>query len=207
VSSSAAVAAYFASLNFAVEAPTLVQGLFTYKEHRIDRGFYCCYDPFSRLDLRFDGHTSGPCIVVTGHPACMYALLPRVCYVCCLQLPAMKYSRPVQLLAPTEVVLPSYSLADSHHCIIYIPTTRSMHPTRVAVCQQPARVASCACCSQWSAPPQPTHLAITHGPSCRTLVRCCAPSSTPPAGTPPQGCPHRIHRSTSPPTLLTGAQV
>ncbi|GFR48730.1 hypothetical protein Agub_g10688, partial [Astrephomene gubernaculifera] len=51
-SSSAAVAAYFATLTSMVEAPTFLQGLFSTSETRIERGFYCCYDPLSRLDVR-----------------------------------------------------------------------------------------------------------------------------------------------------------
>ncbi|KAG2487075.1 hypothetical protein HYH03_014321 [Edaphochlamys debaryana] len=51
-SSSAAVAAYFATLTSMVEAPTFLQGLFSTTETRIERGFYCCYDPLSRLDVR-----------------------------------------------------------------------------------------------------------------------------------------------------------
>ncbi|KAG2427663.1 hypothetical protein HXX76_012312 [Chlamydomonas incerta] len=51
-SSSAAVAAYFATLTAMVEPPTFLQGLFSTTETRIERGFYCCYDPLSRLDVR-----------------------------------------------------------------------------------------------------------------------------------------------------------
>ncbi|GLC39163.1 bud site selection protein [Pleodorina starrii] len=51
-SSSAAVAAYFATLTSLVEPPTFLQGLFSTSEVRIERGFYCCYDPLSRLDVR-----------------------------------------------------------------------------------------------------------------------------------------------------------
>eukprot|EP00198_Chlamydomonas_reinhardtii_P011858 XP_001701195.1 predicted protein [Chlamydomonas reinhardtii] len=51
-SSSAAVAAYFATLTAMVEPPTFLQGLFSTSETRIERGFYCCYDPLSRLDVR-----------------------------------------------------------------------------------------------------------------------------------------------------------
>lgn len=52
VSSSAAVAAYFALLNSKAEPLTLLQGLWLTSEFTIQRGFYCCYDPLSRMDLR-----------------------------------------------------------------------------------------------------------------------------------------------------------
>ncbi|GLI71473.1 hypothetical protein VaNZ11_016611 [Volvox africanus] len=51
-SSSAAVAAYFATLTSLVEPPTFLQGLFSTSEVHIERGFYCCYDPLARLDVR-----------------------------------------------------------------------------------------------------------------------------------------------------------
>lgn len=31
---------------------TIMQGLWTSAETKIERGFYCCYDPFTRLDVR-----------------------------------------------------------------------------------------------------------------------------------------------------------
>ncbi|KAL6750532.1 Chs5p-Arf1p-binding proteins-domain-containing protein, partial [Haematococcus lacustris] len=52
VSSSAAVAAYFAELNATVEPITFMQGLWYTAETKIERGFYCCYEPFNRLDVR-----------------------------------------------------------------------------------------------------------------------------------------------------------
>lgn len=52
VSSSAAIAAHFAALNRQLEKPGLLQGLFWSTEYAIERGFYCCFDPFSRVDVR-----------------------------------------------------------------------------------------------------------------------------------------------------------
>eukprot|EP00775_Hariotina_reticulata_P003293 gene3293-3569_t len=52
VSSKAAVAAYFALLNSKVEPLTVLQGLWMTSEWSIQRGFYCCYDAISCMDLR-----------------------------------------------------------------------------------------------------------------------------------------------------------
>lgn len=52
ISSSAAIAAYFASLSTQAEQASFIQGLFTTSEYKIQRGFYCAYDPFSRMDIR-----------------------------------------------------------------------------------------------------------------------------------------------------------
>lgn len=52
VSSSAAVAAYFALLNSRIEPVGFLQGLWLSSEWTIQRGFYCCYDPFNRMDIR-----------------------------------------------------------------------------------------------------------------------------------------------------------
>eukprot|EP00798_Chlamydomonas_sp_ICE-L_P020813 gene20813-27648_t len=52
VSSSAALSAYFAEVMSSQESISFLQGLWTSNETQIDRGFYCTYDPFSRLDIR-----------------------------------------------------------------------------------------------------------------------------------------------------------
>ncbi len=52
LSSPAAIAAYFSSLIAAVESVSFISGMFTTTEFKVARGFYCAYDPFSRLDLR-----------------------------------------------------------------------------------------------------------------------------------------------------------
>ena len=52
VSSSAAVSAYFAEVMTLQEPITFLQGFFYTSETQVDRGFYCCYDPFLRLDIR-----------------------------------------------------------------------------------------------------------------------------------------------------------
>jgi hypothetical protein len=52
ISSSAAIAAFFASLSTQAEQASFIQGLFTTSEYKIQRGFYCAYDPFSRMDIR-----------------------------------------------------------------------------------------------------------------------------------------------------------
>jgi hypothetical protein len=52
VCSSAAVAAYFALLNSKVEQRSMLQGLWGQAEVVIERGFYCCYDLISRMDVR-----------------------------------------------------------------------------------------------------------------------------------------------------------
>ncbi|KAF5835787.1 hypothetical protein DUNSADRAFT_6876 [Dunaliella salina] len=48
----AAVAAYFAEVTSLVEPMSFVQGLWYSSETKIERGFYCCFDPITRLDLR-----------------------------------------------------------------------------------------------------------------------------------------------------------
>jgi hypothetical protein len=52
VSSSAAVAAYFANITSLVEPISFLGGFFTSVETKIERGFFCTYDPFTRLDVR-----------------------------------------------------------------------------------------------------------------------------------------------------------
>eukprot|EP00200_Dunaliella_tertiolecta_P019446 CAMPEP_0202402262 /NCGR_PEP_ID=MMETSP1128-20130828/4106_1 /ASSEMBLY_ACC=CAM_ASM_000463 /TAXON_ID=3047 /ORGANISM="Dunaliella tertiolecta, Strain CCMP1320" /LENGTH=952 /DNA_ID=CAMNT_0049006267 /DNA_START=179 /DNA_END=3037 /DNA_ORIENTATION=+ len=48
----AAVAAYFAEVTSLVEPMSFMQGLWYSSETKIERGFYCCFDPITRLDLR-----------------------------------------------------------------------------------------------------------------------------------------------------------
>ena len=52
VSSTAAIAAYFALLNSLVEHVGMLQSLWLAKEWTIQRGFYCCYDMISQMDVR-----------------------------------------------------------------------------------------------------------------------------------------------------------
>jgi hypothetical protein len=52
VSSSAAIAGYFATLTARVEKPGLLAGLWRGAELSVQRGFYCTYDAISRTDLR-----------------------------------------------------------------------------------------------------------------------------------------------------------
>jgi len=54
VSSAATVAAYFAELCENVERPSFIQGLWSSQEYKVVGGTYCCFDAFSRLDLRCD---------------------------------------------------------------------------------------------------------------------------------------------------------
>lgn len=63
VASSAAVAAYFALLNSKVEQRTMLQGLWMSTELMIERGFYCCYDAISRLDIRCELCVPGGVVV------------------------------------------------------------------------------------------------------------------------------------------------
>lgn len=59
ISSSAAIAAYFASITALVEPASFVQGLFSASEMKVDRGFYSCYDPFTRMDIRCELNIPG----------------------------------------------------------------------------------------------------------------------------------------------------
>ncbi|MEW5305627.1 MAG: hypothetical protein WDW36_008157 [Sanguina aurantia] len=52
VSSSAAVAAYFASITMRVEAVPWMRGFWNSNQVKVQRGFYCTYDPFTRADVR-----------------------------------------------------------------------------------------------------------------------------------------------------------
>mmetsp|Transcript_20746 Transcript_20746/g.65647 ORF Transcript_20746/g.65647 Transcript_20746/m.65647 type:complete len:734 (+) Transcript_20746:301-2502(+) len=52
VSSAASIAAYFASLTGGVEPPGILASLVKFSEFLVEGGVYCCYDAFSRLDLR-----------------------------------------------------------------------------------------------------------------------------------------------------------
>jgi hypothetical protein len=63
VSSSAAVAAYFALLNAKVEHRSMLQGLWMSLEYVIERGFYCCYDAISRMDVRCELCVPGGVVV------------------------------------------------------------------------------------------------------------------------------------------------
>lgn len=63
VSSSAAIASYFALLNSKVEPCGMLQGLWMASEFVIQRGFYCCYDPLSRMDLRCELCVPGGVVV------------------------------------------------------------------------------------------------------------------------------------------------
>lgn len=64
VSSSAAIAAYFAGITALAESVSFVQGFFSASETKVDRGFYSCYDPFTRMDVRIELNIPGG--VVSG---------------------------------------------------------------------------------------------------------------------------------------------
>lgn len=68
VSSSAAIAAYFAHLSSMVEPVGFLQGFWYTTEYEIRRGFYCVYDPFTRCDIRCELCVPGGvvCGVVDG---------------------------------------------------------------------------------------------------------------------------------------------
>lgn len=59
VSSSAAVAAYFAGITALTEPASFYQGLFSACEYKVERGFYSCYDPFTRMDIRCELNIPG----------------------------------------------------------------------------------------------------------------------------------------------------
>lgn len=52
VGSSGAIAGQFAGLMARVERPGLLAGLWHGSELSVQRGFYCCYDAISQMDLR-----------------------------------------------------------------------------------------------------------------------------------------------------------
>jgi hypothetical protein len=57
------VAAYFALLNAKVEHRSMLQGLWMSLEYVIERGFYCCYDAISRMDVRCELCVPGGVVV------------------------------------------------------------------------------------------------------------------------------------------------
>ncbi|GMH38881.1 hypothetical protein BSKO_06779 [Bryopsis sp. KO-2023] len=58
VASETSASSYFASLNAAVEKPGFLQGLVP-REYNIERGIYCCHDPFNCVDIWCDLQSEG----------------------------------------------------------------------------------------------------------------------------------------------------
>lgn len=71
VTSPAAIAAYFARLSSSVKKVGYYQGMGVARDCGIERGIYCCYDPFSEMDvwvdLAFPGSSVSRCLDRQGY--------------------------------------------------------------------------------------------------------------------------------------------
>lgn len=113
VSSSAAIAAYFALLNSKVEHRTMLQGLWMSPEYVIERGFYCCYDPISRLDIRCElcipGGVVVGCVDASGqlHDTTPQLWMQAQVIVCCTRPAPELLPASHKALTRVEPCLPS----------------------------------------------------------------------------------------------------